>query len=337
MAGGRHPWRLYEALLGHGVGLLAREPGGLVVNAGPTTSRSAESASRRTRRCCRRRAPASAATGCCANTSRFPSGSCSSRWKNLRRRGRGRTRRRAGAGGAAGSSGPGARGGRVARGSGPVRHAGDQPVRAGRWSRPGSTAGGATCILLRTGCGRSISRCIRCSRVAGDGAAGPSNLPPALCPGASGRQGGRRAPTTRSSGGSAWRPRRRSSAPALSAPGGRDRPGPARATRSGYAGGELYLALVDGNAPPWPEGIDRLHVKARCTNRDLPLFMPLTSRGRPISMSTAARRCCSVQCLGEPTRPRPSLASADPAAPSVGRVTRGDALAAREPSDAATI
>ena len=28
VAGGRHPWRLYEALLGHGIGLLAREPGG---------------------------------------------------------------------------------------------------------------------------------------------------------------------------------------------------------------------------------------------------------------------------------------------------------------------
>ena len=28
LAGGRHPWRLYEALVGHGVALLAREPGG---------------------------------------------------------------------------------------------------------------------------------------------------------------------------------------------------------------------------------------------------------------------------------------------------------------------
>ena len=89
-------------------------------------------------------------------------------------------------------------------------------------------------------------------------------------------------------------------------------------TRSGYVGGELYLALVDGNAPPWPEGIDRLHVKARCTNRDLPLFMPLV-QGQTHFDVDGGPPVSSVQCLGEPTRPRPSLASADPAAPSFGR------------------
>ena len=92
----------------------------------------------------------------------------------------------------------------------------------------------------------------------------------------------------------------------------------AGSTRSGYGGGELYLALVDGNAPPWPEGIDRLHVKARCTNRDLPLFMPLV-QGQTHFDVDGGPPVSSVQCLGEPTRPRPSLASADPAAPSFGR------------------
>jgi type VI secretion system protein ImpG len=89
-------------------------------------------------------------------------------------------------------------------------------------------------------------------------------------------------------------------------------------TRSGYAGDELFLALVDGEAPPWPEGVDRLHVKARCTNRDLPLFMPLVpgethfdlEGGPPVQLA---------QCLGEPTRPRPSLALGDTAHPWSGR------------------
>ena len=89
-------------------------------------------------------------------------------------------------------------------------------------------------------------------------------------------------------------------------------------TRSGYAGSELFLGLVDGSGPPWPEGVDRLHVRARCTNRDLPLFMPLlpgqshfdVDGGPPVAMA---------QCLGEPTRPRPSLALGDPQQPGAGR------------------
>ena len=45
MAGGRHPWRLYEALLGHGIGLVAREPGGNG-SLWPIASQCAASASR---------------------------------------------------------------------------------------------------------------------------------------------------------------------------------------------------------------------------------------------------------------------------------------------------
>ena len=89
-------------------------------------------------------------------------------------------------------------------------------------------------------------------------------------------------------------------------------------TRSGYAGGELFLALVDGSAPPWPEGVDRLHVKARCTNRDLPLFMPVTP-GQTHFDVDGGPPVLAVHCLGEPTRPRPSLALADPLGPSAGR------------------
>jgi type VI secretion system protein ImpG len=89
-------------------------------------------------------------------------------------------------------------------------------------------------------------------------------------------------------------------------------------TRSGYAGGELFLALVDGNAPPWPEGLDRLHVRARCTNRDLPLFMPLTP-GQTHFDVDGGPPVLAVHCLGEPTRPRPALALADPSGPGAGR------------------
>lgn len=50
------------------------------------------------------------------------------------------------------------------------------------------------------------------------------------------------------------------------------RSGPRSAT---YAGEDVYLNLVDGTAKPWPETLDRLLVHCLCTNRDLPLHMPL--------------------------------------------------------------
>jgi type VI secretion system protein ImpG len=85
-------------------------------------------------------------------------------------------------------------------------------------------------------------------------------------------------------------------------------PGPAAGRlRSGYGGGEVFLALVDGGSPPWPAGIDRLHVKARCTNRDLPLFMPLAPGQSHFDIENGPP-VVAASCLGEPTRPRPSLA-----------------------------
>ncbi|HMR29707.1 MAG TPA: type VI secretion system baseplate subunit TssF [Geminicoccaceae bacterium] len=77
--------------------------------------------------------------------------------------------------------------------------------------------------------------------------------------------------------------------------------------RSGYAGGEVFLALVDGGSPPWPEGIDRLHVKARCSNRDLPLLMPLVPGQSHFDVENGPP-LAAAYCLGEPTPPRPSLA-----------------------------
>jgi type VI secretion system protein ImpG len=109
---------------------------------------------------------------------------------------------------------------------------------------------------------------------------------------------------------------------------GTDRPRPAPAaagpdarpggTRSGYVGGEIFLSLVDGEAPPWPEGIDRLHVKARCSNRDLVLFMPLVPGQSHFDIDTGPP-VEAVHCLGEPTRPRPSLALGQPLQPSGAR------------------
>ena len=105
--------------------------------------------------------------------------------------------------------------------------------------------------------------------------------------------------------------------------------------RSGYSGGELYLGLVDGHAPPWPEGIDRLHVKARCSNRDLPLFMPLI-QGQTHFDIDGGPPVSAVHCLGEPTRPRPSLSQRRPGRTGDGSLAGRDAMAAGEPPGTAS-
>jgi type VI secretion system protein ImpG len=59
--------------------------------------------------------------------------------------------------------------------------------------------------------------------------------------------------------------------------------------RSGYVGTEVFLSLVDSRELPYRGEVRQLGVQIRCTNRDLPLFMP-TDRHKASSTSTAARR-----------------------------------------------
>src|SRR5450755_2413204 len=44
--------------------------------------------------------------------------------------------------------------------------------------------------------------------------------------------------------------------------------------RSGYVGTEVFLSLVDSREVPYRGALRQLAVQVRCTNRDLPLFMP---------------------------------------------------------------
>lgn len=84
------------------------------------------------------------------------------------------------------------------------------------------------------------------------------------------------------------------------------------AARSSYLGTDTFLALCDGNAAPWPEGLRRLEVETLCTNRDLPLRLPLP-RDRPHFVSEAGGPIAAIHVLGRMALPRESLASADPA------------------------
>jgi type VI secretion system protein ImpG len=82
-----------------------------------------------------------------------------------------------------------------------------------------------------------------------------------------------------------------------------------RRSRS-YAGSEFYLSLVDTAAPPYVAELKQLGVEALCTNRDLPLHMPIGLSTSDFTMEKAAP-CTSIRCLGTPTSPKPSVAEGE--------------------------
>ncbi len=51
-----------------------------------------------------------------------------------------------------------------------------------------------------------------------------------------------------------------------------------RGARTSYLGSETFIALVDASDAPYPDDLHQLAVSVLCTNRDLPLTMPV---GRP--------------------------------------------------------
>jgi type VI secretion system protein ImpG len=82
--------------------------------------------------------------------------------------------------------------------------------------------------------------------------------------------------------------------------------------RSSYVGSEVFLTLVDGTAAPWPDRLQRLDVLALCTNRDLPLALPLPP-GESHFTSEVGGPVARIQVLGGIASPRESLAVADDA------------------------
>jgi len=77
--------------------------------------------------------------------------------------------------------------------------------------------------------------------------------------------------------------------------------------RSSYIGSEVYLSLVDPANVPFSSKLKQLVVEVMCSNRDLPLMMPLGKTSTDFTIETGAP-CLTVRCLGEPTRPHPPLA-----------------------------
>jgi type VI secretion system protein ImpG len=82
-----------------------------------------------------------------------------------------------------------------------------------------------------------------------------------------------------------------------------------RRSRS-YGGSEVYLSLVDSTASPYSADIKQLGIEAMCTNRDLPLHMPIGVGKSDFTMEKTAP-CTSIRCLGAPTLPKSSHAEGE--------------------------
>ena len=72
--------------------------------------------------------------------------------------------------------------------------------------------------------------------------------------------------------------------------------------RSSYIGSEAFLSLVDPKEAPWRGDLRQLGVATLCTNRDLPLLMPLGAGKTDFTLETAAP-IEAVRCVKGPSRP----------------------------------
>ena len=71
--------------------------------------------------------------------------------------------------------------------------------------------------------------------------------------------------------------------------------------RSGYVGSEVFVSLVDPDDAPYTESLRQLALQTRCTNRDLPLFMPGSSA--PGRLQHGRRPAAASACAPWPVRP----------------------------------
>jgi len=82
--------------------------------------------------------------------------------------------------------------------------------------------------------------------------------------------------------------------------------------RTSYIGQEVYLSLVDARAAPFPSDLKQLGLQVLCTNRDLPLLMPLGVGSTDFTLVDGAP-VQAIRVLAGPTKPRPAPAEGETA------------------------
>jgi type VI secretion system protein ImpG len=80
--------------------------------------------------------------------------------------------------------------------------------------------------------------------------------------------------------------------------------------RSSYIGSELFISLVDAEQAPYASEIGQLGLETLCSNRDLPLLMPVGLGETDFSLQISAP-VKSIRCISGPTRPIPAAYSSD--------------------------
>jgi type VI secretion system protein ImpG len=80
--------------------------------------------------------------------------------------------------------------------------------------------------------------------------------------------------------------------------------------RSSYVGSETFLALVDPDEAPFASNLRQLSASALCTNRDLPLSIPISKGTTDFTLESAAP-VEHVRCVAGLSRPRASFAHGD--------------------------
>ena len=76
--------------------------------------------------------------------------------------------------------------------------------------------------------------------------------------------------------------------------------------RSGYVGTEMFLSLVDSRELPYRSVVRQLGVQIRCTNRDLPLFMPTGQTGGELQLNSSAP-IEAIHIVSGPSRPQSAM------------------------------
>ena len=77
-----------------------------------------------------------------------------------------------------------------------------------------------------------------------------------------------------------------------------------------YPGSEVYLSLVDGNNAPYNPDLQQLSITALCTNRHLPIQLPIGVGKTDFHLDTNAP-LVATRALSSPTEPIPSMAEGE--------------------------
>jgi len=76
-----------------------------------------------------------------------------------------------------------------------------------------------------------------------------------------------------------------------------------RGPRSSYIGSELYVSLVDANDAPYSNDLRQIGLETLCTNRDLPLHIPIGKDKTDFTLDASAP-VESIRAVAGPTKPK---------------------------------